>query len=68
MTTPTAPRRLELLAGKLSAKLIVFPATRAAKRGDTHELNHLVTAVATGNTAGTAALPHAPSGTWSPGN
>jgi hypothetical protein len=50
MTTPTAPGRLELIAGKLSAKLIVFAATRAAKRGDVHELNHLVAAVAAGNT------------------
>jgi hypothetical protein len=47
--SPRAPGRLELLAGKISAKLIVFAATRAAKRGDTHELNHLVAAITAGN-------------------
>lgn len=44
------PGFLERLSGKLAAKLIVFSATRAMKRGDRHEVNHMLAAVIIGNT------------------
>lgn len=47
------PGHLENVAGKLAAKLIVFCATRAAKRKDWHLVNHLLAAVAAGNTGKT---------------
>lgn len=48
--TENKPGQLELLAGKMTAKLIVFCATQAAKRKDWHLVNHLVAAIAAGNT------------------
>lgn len=48
-----APGRLEKLAGKAAAKLIVFCATRAALRKDWHLVNHLLAALAAGNTGKT---------------
>lgn len=44
------PGFLEHLSDKLASKLIVFSATRAAKRGDRHEVNHMLAALIVGNT------------------
>lgn len=48
-----APGCMEKLAGKAAAKLIVFCATRAAHRKDWHLVNHLLAALAAGNTGKT---------------
>lgn len=45
-----APGRVEKLASRAAAKLLVFCATRAAKRGDFHLVNHILASVAAGNT------------------
>lgn len=44
------PGRLERLASQVAAKLLIFCATRAAKRSDWHLVNHILAAVAAGNT------------------
>lgn len=46
----TKPGFLELTAAKWAAKLITFAATRAADRGDWHEVNHSLAALTAGNT------------------
>jgi hypothetical protein len=46
----TKPGPLELLAAKAAAKLILFAAAKARKRGDMHEVNHALAAITAGNT------------------
>lgn len=48
--TADKPGTLEALAAKIASKLLVFAATRAAGRGDWHEVNHTLAALTAGNT------------------
>jgi hypothetical protein len=44
---------MERLASRIAAKLLIFCATSAAKRKDWHLVNHVLAAVAAGNTGRT---------------